>query len=74
MYFSFLYFCEAICKRCRGNLTELMANFSLEPTLMETPCSGEPPFTSVESEVTPSEIPSSEGSEKEQDEQVKILR
>ena len=31
---------------------------------METPCSGEPPFTSVESEVTPSEIPSSEESEK----------
>ena len=50
-----------------------MADFSLEPTFMETPCSGEPPFTSVESEVTPSEIPSSEGSEKEQDEQVKIL-
>ena len=73
MSFSFLYFCEAICKRCRGNLTELMADFSLEPTLTETPCSGEPPFTSVESEVTPSEIPSSEESEKEQDEQVKML-
>ena len=50
-----------------------MANFSLEPTLMETPCSGEPPFTSVKSEVTPSEIPSSEESEKDHDEQVKML-
>lgn len=40
---------------------------------METPCSGEPPFTSVKSGVTPSEIPSSEESEKDQDEQVKML-
>ena len=60
-------------KDAEDNLTELMANFSLEPTLMETPCSGEPPFTSVKSEVTPSEIPSSEESEKDQDEQVKML-
>lgn len=63
----FIYFCLAICKRCKGHVAELMTVESSR----ETTCLEEAPSIPVVPEIVSQvETQSSEGSEQEQEERV----
>ena len=60
LYSCSFYFCVAICKRCKRQLAEVMADFSVESRLEKTPPLEEPPAAaSLESGVVSFYITSS---------------